>query len=1509
MLSSIKGEIVSLQVDNFKSYSGKQTIGPFNRFTSVIGPNGSGKSNIMDALAFVLGVQARHLRVANLKEHIHRKESENLATVSLGRSASVTMFFRYLNEGADGIIQKTMYELTRKISPDGASKFYINGKHVLFDDYTRQLSDWNILVSARNFLVFQGDVEDVAQKDPKDLARLIAVVSGSADLEGEFDIAEAERALCFQKKTVLNSQKGTLRKEIDDMKEQKADADDYQRSQVRVKMSEQTLFLTKLKSKEDNAVDIVTSIQKEKDMSETKRDQYVLLEKEEASLVKTRAGYKIAVKPLNERCNKIKDELTKLQNAETRAEAEITALNKTVTTGKETVNKFIQNLSNSQNRKKIQSDLVTSSIANLDTKISYWAEQISNEALILNDEDKLQFDIILKEGMIKHAEQSVQLKESQADISRFETRVTEAETEAHQFAQRIEVSQNEVRSEKLKLEELKRRLIETQDEMESQEKILHPLETSMASLNDKLSRLTLNIKQSQEKRDIAHACLRDRRATDDQFRVVEELKSLFKNDVIGRLPDLLRVSREHDTALVSALGKYNQAIVVSTLAVAEKAGKYCRDHQKGYFQFLPLDRLKEFNNVALSTFCASNMDCTLFVDLVSFDDSLKNAVYLALGDTIFTQTLSTARILAYEKLVKSDLRAKVVVQSGARINKNLSMTYEDVTSSANQRGRGTRTGAAVEQTKFDDINKSLEKFQNEEKDIKLVISEESEKLSLAQHRISHLRTTAATLAQQVATTEELISLKETRLGVLLSKQAKLKLDIESHLASVASANDRLTKASKTLERLTMDSFAPLASKLGISPVVLLSKVRKTSTLENERDTELKELEGEVERHKHADERLTVEIAQMQSKLDAETKRVDLVDKKLQEAKKNLLSITNKIESEKTNLKNIQMKLQEETTKETKTDETLASVREQLRVITLATTESKGIVSRLELELQSLRDDWLEILREALVAQVEVPLLSEGEKSIRSITNGFTGASLKRKKQINNSRHEKKNNNMGINSRRRQVDSSEDEEEERDVDMDTQEEEHDDINLSHHSDDNTIKQKIENLAFNISPDQVPSVFSLSASPVSQSQIQIDYSILPSAAVSALRHSVSSYISSLAQSIVDDQAQLETRRPNLLAASRLVELEEQEATVDDELKKLNPVAAAADKAFRDVRKNRERLFTQCFTFVRDSIKATYSQLTRRHDGIGGDAHLDFEETPGGQGAFDGVMRFNVMPPSKRFRDMSLLSGGEKTMAALSLLFALHSFRPSPFLVLDEVDAALDPRNVHALAGYLKNHFDGQVLVISLKEKLFCQADTLVGTSRDKVTQSSKTFTLKLSHFSNMHKNVNNSNENNSNANNSRQRKGGTSWTPPRAKKRRIDVMRDDNLMPSNRSVAAPPYEQDKDLSYHQQHQHGMMGVSDFNLMMDNENNSDYADRAAASNDEFSVNQTTSSKKNLRVNNIIEDDSNDGGDDDQINQNDGANNNSDDDDDNDSVFGNLSGQRGKPPKNAFLSSNKRK
>lgn len=107
---------------------------------------------------------------------------------------------------------------------------------------------------------------------------------------------------------------------------------------------------------------------------------------------------------------------------------------------------------------------------------------------------------------------------------------------------------------------------------------------------------------------------------------------------------------------------------------------------------------------------------------------------------------------------------------------------------------------------------------------------------------------------------------------------------------------------------------------------------------------------------------------------------------------------------------------------------------------------------------------------------------------------------------------------------------------------------------------------------------------------------------------------------------------------------------------------------------------------------------------------------------------------MPPLKRFRDIENLSGGEKTIGALALLFAVHSYHPSPFFVLDEVDAALDNSNVNQIANYIaKNKGPNfQFIVISLKNNLFERSDALVGIYRDQNLNSSKILTLDLREY---------------------------------------------------------------------------------------------------------------------------------------------------------------------------------
>ena len=94
----------------------------------------------------------------------------------------------------------------------------------------------------------------------------------------------------------------------------------------------------------------------------------------------------------------------------------------------------------------------------------------------------------------------------------------------------------------------------------------------------------------------------------------------------------------------------------------------------------------------------------------------------------------------------------------------------------------------------------------------------------------------------------------------------------------------------------------------------------------------------------------------------------------------------------------------------------------------------------------------------------------------------------------------------------------------------------------------------------------------------------------------------------------------------------------------------------------------------------------------------------------------------------------------MAALALLFAIHSYHPSPFFVLDEIDAALDASNVARVANYIREKTrtekaeaaEFQAVVISLKDYFFSKADGLVGVTRDPRFGCSATFTMDLNQY---------------------------------------------------------------------------------------------------------------------------------------------------------------------------------
>lgn len=117
----------------------------------------------------------------------------------------------------------------------------------------------------------------------------------------------------------------------------------------------------------------------------------------------------------------------------------------------------------------------------------------------------------------------------------------------------------------------------------------------------------------------------------------------------------------------------------------------------------------------------------------------------------------------------------------------------------------------------------------------------------------------------------------------------------------------------------------------------------------------------------------------------------------------------------------------------------------------------------------------------------------------------------------------------------------------------------------------------------------------------------------------------------------------------------------------------------KVYDDVRKKRYHEFLGGFMIISKRLREMYQMITQ-----GGDAELELMDS---MDPFSEGVSFSVRPPKKSWKNISNLSGGEKTLSSLALVFALHYYKPSPLYFMDEIDAALDFKNVSIVANYIK------------------------------------------------------------------------------------------------------------------------------------------------------------------------------------------------------------------------------
>ncbi|MDR2767408.1 MAG: AAA family ATPase [Treponema sp.] len=194
-------------------------------------------------------------------------------------------------------------------------------------------------------------------------------------------------------------------------------------------------------------------------------------------------------------------------------------------------------------------------------------------------------------------------------------------------------------------------------------------------------------------------------------------------------------------------------------------------------------------------------------------------------------------------------------------------------------------------------------------------------------------------------------------------------------------------------------------------------------------------------------------------------------------------------------------------------------------------------------------------------------------------------------------------------------------------------------------------------------------------------------------------------------------------NLMAPEEFTEAKERFDFLSAQLADLGKARADLEAMTAEIRAESSEMFITTY----NRIKKNFHNMFRRLFG-GGRAELRLEDN---NHVLETGIEIYAQPPGKKLENITLLSGGEKSMTAVALLFATYMVKPSPFCLLDEIDAALDENNVMRFVQLLKE-FGGtsQFIVITHNKKTVTGAKTLLGVTMEE-QGITKMITIRLEH----------------------------------------------------------------------------------------------------------------------------------------------------------------------------------
>lgn len=1231
------GYLKLIEIENFKSYKGRQIIGPFHKFTAIIGPNGSGKSNLMDAISFVLAEKTSNLRVKTLKDLIHG--------APVGKPAANRAFVSMVYQQDSG--QELNFS---RIIIGSSSEYRINSKVVNLAEYSEELEKLGILIKARNFLVFQGAVESIAMKNPKERTALFEEISRSGELAQEYDRLKKEMVKAEEDTQFNYHRKKNIAAERKEAKQEKEEAERYQRLKDEVVRAHVQLQLFKLFHRESEIEKLNRELahrnkeidkdrkrmdrvedelkDKKKELGRMMRDQQTIekeIKEKDADLNQKRPLY---IKAKENTAHKIK----KLEAAR----------------------KSLQNAQKCYKKRKGDMDELDREQGSVEMARQEFEERMEEEAQSQGQDLQLEENQVkayhrLKEEASKRAATLAQeLEKFNRDQKADQDRLDLEERKKIETEAKIKQKIREIEENQKRIEKLEDYITTSRQSLDEQKRMEEELTEEVEQAKRRIDEINTELNQVMEQLGDARIDRQENSRQQRKAEILESIKRLYPGSVYGRLIDLCQpTQKKFQIAVTKVLGKNMDAIIVDSEKTGRDCIQYIKEQRGEPETFLPLDYLEvKPTDEKLRELRGAK----LVIDVIRYEPPhIKKALQYACGNALVCENVEDARRIAFG----GPYRHKTVALDGTLFQKSGVIS-------------GGASDLKAKARRWDE--KAVDKL----KDRKEKLTEELKEQMKAKRKEAELRqvqSQAHGLQMRLKYSQSDLEQTKTR-HLSLNMQEKSKLESElanfspriNDIKRIVQSRERDMKDLKDRMNLVEDEvFLDFCKEIGVR------NIREFEEEKVKRQNEIAKKRLEFETQKT---RLAIQLDYEKNQLKEDQEKVIMWEQtvkkdeneieKLKKEEQRNMKIIDETMAQLQDLKNQHLAKKSEVNDK---NHEMEEIRKKLGGANKELTQLQKEVTAIETKLEQKRSDRHNLLQACKMQDIRLPL--------RSGTM-------------------------------------------------------DDISQEEGS-----SQAEETL----SSSQKASSTVLAK----EALIEIDFSSLSEDLKDSLsEEELKAEMNTLQQRLNEQQSILQRiSAPNMKAMEKLESVRDKFQETSDEFEAARKRAKKAKQAFEQIKKERFDRFNACFESVATNIDEIYKALSRNSSA---QAFLGPENPE--EPYLDGI-NYNCVAPGKRFRPMDNLSGGEKTVAALALLFAIHSYKPAPFFVLDEIDAALDNTNIGKVANYIKDQSvqNFQAIVISLKEEFYTKADSLIGVYPEQGDcVISKVLTFDLSQYPDANPNPN-------------------------------------------------------------------------------------------------------------------------------------------------------------------------